>query len=138
MTIEPITSAAMTYQGSASVAERKPALEPAEVQTPLAGVQAPQDSVRLTTENTSANPQEDKKQEQEKQNGQIRKAVEDINRNSQQTEAIFGIHEGTNRVTIKIVDKQSREVVKEYPPEKTLDMIEKVWEMAGLMVDEKR
>jgi len=29
-------------------------------------------------------------------------------------------------------------VIKEYPPEKTLDMIQKLWEMAGLMVDEKR
>ena len=26
---------------------------------------------------------------------------------------------------------------KEYPPEKTLDMIAKVWEMAGLLVDKK-
>ena len=44
----------------------------------------------------------------------------------------------TNRVTIKIVDKKTKEVIKEFPPEKTLDMIAKVWEMAGLMVDEKR
>ena len=51
---------------------------------------------------------------------------------------MFGIHEGTNRVTIKIVDKDTKKVLKEFPPEKTLDMIEKVWEMAGLMVDEKR
>ena len=34
--------------------------------------------------------------------------------------------------------KESKEVIKEFPPEKTLDMIAKVWEMAGLMVDEKR
>ena len=55
-----------------------------------------------------------------------------------QAEAIFGIHEKTHRVTIKIVDKETKEVIKEYPPEKTLDMIAKVWEMAGIMVDEKR
>ena len=73
-----------------------------------------------------------------KQNEQIKKAVESINKSNPQTEAIFGIHEGTNRVTIKIVDKESKEVIKEFPPEKTLDMIEKIWEMAGLMVDEKR
>lgn len=50
----------------------------------------------------------------------------------------LAIHEGTNRVTIKVVDKESKKVIKEYPPEKTLDMIQKLWEMAGLMVDEKR
>ena len=54
------------------------------------------------------------------------------------SEAIFGIHDETNRVTIKIVDKESKEVIKEFPPEKTLDMIAKVWEMAGILVDEKR
>ncbi len=42
-----------------------------------------------------------------------------------------------NRVTIKVVDKQTKEILKEYPPEKTLDMIAKVWELAGLLVDEK-
>jgi len=67
----------------------------------------------------------------------IKKAVEQFNRNAN-AEAVFGIHEDTNRVTIKIVDKTSKKVIKELPPEKTLDMIAKVWEMAGILVDEKR
>ena len=54
------------------------------------------------------------------------------------SEAVFGIHEETNRVTIKIVDKDTKEVIKELPPEKTLDMIAKAWELAGILVDEKR
>lgn len=68
----------------------------------------------------------------------MKKAVDEINKNAKNSEAIFGIHDATNRVTIKIVDKDTKKVIKEYPPEKTLDMIAKVWEMAGLMVDEKR
>ncbi len=73
-------------------------------------------------------------------NQQIRQAVDKINRSAvqDQREAVFGIHEDTNRVTIKIVDKDTKEVIREYPPEKTLDMIARVWEMAGLFVDEKR
>lgn len=67
----------------------------------------------------------------------LKKAVEEINKNATNSEVVFGIHEATNRMTIKIVDKDSREVIKEYPPEKTLDMIAKVWELAGLLVDEK-
>ena len=31
-----------------------------------------------------------------------------------------------------------KEVIKEFPPEETLDMIAKVWELAGILVDEKR
>ena len=68
----------------------------------------------------------------------MKKAVENINKNLSNSEAIFGIHDTTNRVIIKIVDKSTKEVLKELPPEKALDMIAKVWELAGLLVDEKR
>ena len=71
-------------------------------------------------------------------NEQIKKAVEAMNKRMGHSEAVFGIHEATNRVTIKIVDKETKEVIKELPPEKTLDMIAKVWEMAGILVDERR
>lgn len=74
----------------------------------------------------------------EQNQDKIKKAVEQMNKNMNNSEAIFGIHEETNRVTIKIVDKDTKKVIKELPPEKTLDMIAKVWEMAGIMVDEKR
>ena len=75
---------------------------------------------------------------QQPSNESIRRAVENINKNLKNSEAIFGIHEKTNRVTIKLVDKETKEVIKELPPEKTLDMIAKAWELAGLLVDEKR
>ena len=70
-------------------------------------------------------------------NTQIKKAVDEINKKVQNSEAIFGIHDATNRVTIKIIDKDTKKVLKEDPPEKTLDMIAKVWEVAGLLVDQK-
>ena len=78
------------------------------------------------------------KEQQQASTEQIKKAVEQLNKNLSHSEAVFGIHEATNRVTIKIVDKESKEVIKEIPPEKTLDMIAKAWELAGLLVDEKR
>ena len=74
----------------------------------------------------------------QQQNEQIRKAVEQINSKMENSAAVFGYHEATNRITIKIVDKETKEVIKEFPPEKTLDMIAKAWELAGILVDEKR
>ncbi len=70
----------------------------------------------------------------------VKRTVDNLNKNmsNSNTEAVFGIHEGTKSVTIKIIDKKTKEVIKEFPPEKTLDMIQRVWEMAGIMVDEKR
>ena len=66
--------------------------------------------------------------------------IEEMNKkiNNSNEVAMFGIHEETNHIMIKIMDKDTKEVIKEFPPEKTLDMIAKLWEMAGILVDEKR
>lgn len=77
-------------------------------------------------------------QQNQPSNEQIRKAVEDINKKASYSDVQFGVHEGTNRITIKIVDRETKKVIKELPPEKTLDMIAKAWELAGILVDEKR
>jgi flagellar protein FlaG len=50
----------------------------------------------------------------------------------------FSYNEEINRVSIKVVDKDTKEVIREIPPEESLKMLEKIWEIAGLLVDEKR
>ena len=73
------------------------------------------------------------------ENEKVRKAISQMTKNmSSNAEAVFGIHEKTNRVTIKMVDKETKKVIKEFPPDETLDMIARIWEIAGIMVDEKR
>ena len=148
MAIEAIKGAGMVYQGSTSTAQIK---EQAQGRTEVSSAdnQVVSDSIArniqaMNTKETSGDSAGDAgalaAQKQNEKNMQLKKAVDDINKSAlaDQSEAVFGIHEKTNRVTIKIVDKKTKEVIKEFPPEKTLDMIAKVWEMAGLMVDEKR
>ena len=78
-------------------------------------------------------------EQNEKNNEKISKTIANINQKmTANTEAVFGFHDKTNRVTIKIVDMDTKKVVKEFPPEKTLDMIAKAWELAGIMVDERK
>jgi flagellar protein FlaG len=84
--------------------------------------------------------QTDNRTEEEKtaaDNDKIKKALENMTAQLPNSEVKFGIHEKTNRVTIKLVDKETKEVIKEFPPEKTLDMIAKCMEIAGVLVDEK-
>jgi flagellar protein FlaG len=50
----------------------------------------------------------------------------------------FAYNEDTKRVSIKLVDDETKEVIKEIPPEETLEMIAKMWELAGILVDERR
>jgi flagellar protein FlaG len=71
------------------------------------------------------------------ENEKIKKALENMRAQLPNSEIKFGIHEETNRVTIKLVDKDTKEVIKEFPPEKTLDMIAKCMEIAGVVMDEK-
>jgi flagellar protein FlaG len=49
----------------------------------------------------------------------------------------FQVHEGTGRIMVKLVDKESGEVIKEIPSEKMLDVAAKIWDLVGLVVDEK-
>ena len=125
MTIEPLSSA-MTYQAQNTQQARpvQKAVENTDVST--------------TAEQGTETNNQGTSEQQTASNEQIRKAVEQLNKNMSHSEAVFGIHEATNRVTIKIVDKDTHKVIKELPPEKTLDMIAKVWELAGILVDEKR
>lgn len=50
----------------------------------------------------------------------------------------FSIHGKTKEVMVKIINDETGEVLKEIPPEKMLDMVAKLWEIAGIIVDEKR
>ena len=47
-------------------------------------------------------------------------------------------NEEVNRYAIKVLDSDSKEVVKEIPSEKTLEMFARMLEIEGLLVDEKR
>lgn len=140
MAIEPLGSV-MTYQAQNTSGVQTNKTE-ADYMDGRAQSAAPQ--VDITTAAIAAteskSDQENKGQSQQQQANpdQIKKAVERLNKQMTNSEALFGIHDETNRVTIKIVDKQTKEVIKEFPPEKTLDMIAKVWELAGILVDEKR
>lgn len=156
MAIEPLNSA-MTYQAQAVV---KP-----QTVTPV-NTEVPEDGQTINVDETTAAVTkvlaEDEKsssdgngsqQQQQQAVGnkqqpamnkqetpeQLKKMIAEMNKkiNKSNEEAVFGVHEETNRIMIKIQDKDTKEVIKEFPPEKTLDMIAKLWEMAGILVDER-
>lgn len=54
------------------------------------------------------------------------------------TQLKYHIDEETQRISIKIIDKDTDKVIREVPPEETLEAIKKIWEIAGIIVDEKR
>lgn len=146
MMIEPLGSVT-----AVQVEAYKPQVQKTEARQPIetmdgsrvAEAEPKVDATTKAVENVNGKENEGLQQELNQQNNSdnIRKAIDDVNKkviSATDSELQFGIHEGTNRVTIKVIDKQTKKVIRELPPEKTLDMIAKAWELAGIMVDEKR
>ena len=150
-TIEPLNSV-MTYQAQA--AEKPQPVTPVNTEVPedgqtvnvdetTAAVTRPQTENEKESESGGNGSQQQagsRKAQAQQQSEQLKKAIAEMNKkiNNSNEEAVFGVHEDTNRIMIKIMDKETKEVIKEFPPEKTLDMIARIWEMAGILVDEKR
>lgn len=72
---------------------------------------------------------------------ELGKVVNDLNKWVQQTQSThlqFRLHEKLNEYYVEIVDDLTKEVVREVPSKKLLDVAAKMQEMIGLLVDEKR
>ncbi len=152
-TNEPLNSV-MKYQAQA--VERPQPVAPVNTEVPedgqtvnvdetTASVTRPQTENEKESESGGSGSQQQqaagsRQAQVQQQSEQLKKAIAEMNRkiNNSNEEAVFGVHEDTNRIMIKIMDKETKEVIKEFPPEKTLDMIARIWEMAGILVDEKR
>ena len=48
----------------------------------------------------------------------------------------FEYHEEAERMMVKVVDMKTQEVIKEAPPEEIIEMVAKIKEMVGMIIDE--
>lgn len=134
MAIESVNTMMTAQAATKPAAPTKPAVEYTDVSIAEKGPKV--DNTTKIVE--KAGSKDESYTDREPSRETLHKAVEDLNKKMSNSELQYGFHEATNRVTIKIVDKESKKVIKELPPEKTLDLIAKAWELAGIMVDEKR
>lgn len=70
----------------------------------------------------------------------LKKAVEKLNSflADNDTYAEYQVHDKfNNAIMITIRDSKTKEVIKEVPPKKILDMVAKMCEMVGLLMDKK-
>lgn len=49
----------------------------------------------------------------------------------------YFIDEKTNREVVKVIDKDTEEVIRQFPPEEILNMLQKMYEMLGILIDKK-
>ena len=65
-------------------------------------------------------------------------AMSVLNSQIAKTHCAYAYDEVTKRVSIKVFDDETDELIREVPPEKSLEALKKMWEIAGIIIDEKR
>ncbi len=75
----------------------------------------------------------------EKEKELMAKSIEQANNSLKVYDRVIerSVHKITGTVMYTIKDSKTNEVIAEYPPKKIQDMIAKMWELAGLVVDKK-
>lgn len=70
----------------------------------------------------------------------VTEAIDKVNKVLAETSRRFevSVHEATHEIMVKVIDSNTNEVIREIPPKKILDLVAKMMEMAGLIVDERR
>lgn len=70
----------------------------------------------------------------------LENAVRQANKNLDQYNKVIerSVHEKTHAIIYVLKDALTNEVIREFPPRKIQDMIAKMWEIAGILVDERR
>lgn len=124
-----VRSLAPTAQNAAGTASTGQTAEPERTASASASAEG-QDS--------AAGQQEDPN-EQALSGNFVKMAVDQANKKLQnrKTSLEFAVHERLGQVMVKVVDSGTKEVIREIPSEKILDMMANMLEMAGLLVDEK-
>jgi len=70
---------------------------------------------------------------------QVSEAVRRANRSLEWAKRHFeySFHDKTNTFVVRVYDSESDELIREIPPERILDLVARLWEIAGLIVDER-
>lgn len=66
----------------------------------------------------------------------IERAIKSLEGN--ETMLDFSVHDRTKQMMVKVLNKNTGELIREIPPERSLDFLAKVWEKIGILIDEKR
>lgn len=136
MAISMITNAAADYSGlNNSEAVSKAAVQ-AVSKLPAKGIKEGSTSTLadLSSGHTSDEPQKGAEAKR------IKSLMDDTNNRIRgaRRRCEYSYHEDVNIVSIKVINSDTQEVIKEIPPDEAIKTLKKIREIAGILVDEKR
>lgn len=133
MGMDALNSVNFQNQGVTKAAPEAPAA-PVAQSASVAGISASMNAAATKAQNQT-------KEQYQPTDEEIQNAITSANKRGAtfgNTSAQFSYDKETHRISVKLTDKETHEVIKEIPSEETLEMISKMWELAGIMIDEKR
>lgn len=141
MKIEAIAGVASNTEGDFDTAKQADTTGKSSSSSPIS---APIVTKVLTNDSAAADPMQD--DETDRQNPGLKdptkKTIDammsEANQKLSRTRCEYSYDEPTKRVSIKVYDKDTDKLIREVPPEKSLEALQKIWELAGIIVDEKR
>ena len=112
---------ALTKNAESNVAVKRPTLENLKVETPAKKARLDEHGKEIVDDEI------------------LKKSVEQANKSLEMYNRVIerSVHDVTHTVMYTVRDTVTNEVIQEFPPKKIQDMIAKMWELAGLFVDEK-
>lgn len=100
-----------------------------EINTDVTPAQAPQ-QVKVQGITVAENPKS-----HEQVVAELQKAIDAIQGPQKSLE--ISVHEKTHAIMIKVLNKETGELIREVPPEKILDLAARMMEITGIIVDKK-
>jgi len=92
-------------------------------------------SERTVTENMTRDTERQLEYTEEDLEKAVEKANQSFKPHNRRLE--FESHDRRDRIMVKVVDTATDEVIREIPPEKIIDMVADMLEMAGILIDER-
>jgi flagellar protein FlaG len=117
------------------------AQESTQERTPLISVDKLQ-SVQKNVENTEAKENKvssSQKDKQQMSTEEVKEVVESFQEMSEtiQTKLSFSVDEENNEIVVKIFDKESEELIRQFPSDEMLSLQDKMSDLAGFLFDQK-
>ncbi len=97
------------------------------------------DTVKDQVEKKVKEKQVERVQDKETDIQELKEAIDQANKSFKPMNRRFeySIHDALPRVSVKVIDSLSDEVIREIPSEKLLDMVANMLEVAGIMIDDR-
>ena len=141
MKIEAIAGVTSNTEGDFDTAKQADTTGKSSSSSPIS---APIVTKVLTNDSTAADPMQD--DETDGQNPGLKDPTQktidammsEANQKLSRTRCEYSYDEPTKRVSIQVYDKGPDTLIREVLPGKLVEALQKIWELAGIIVDEKR